>query len=233
MEADKLKVILELHAKWLNGDSGGTCAKLSSANLSHAKLSGANLFRAKLPGANLFRAKLPGAKLSRASLSRANLSRANLFCASLSRASLSRANLSRANLSRANLSGADLSGADLFGADLFGADLSGANLFGATLPKFQITPKGYPLYGFKKLECGNIATVLIPAEARRTASLIGRKCRAEYVVVVDGEGVSKRDGTTVYKKGETVYPNKYDPDIRVECTNGIHFFLTREEAEEY
>ena len=25
----------------------------------------------------------------------------------------------------------------------------------------------------------------------------------------------------------------FDPDIRVECTSGIHFFITRREAEEY
>lgn len=28
-------------------------------------------------------------------------------------------------------------------------------------------------------------------------------------------------------------PDKFDPDVRVECSHGIHFFLTREEAETY
>jgi hypothetical protein len=27
--------------------------------------------------------------------------------------------------------------------------------------------------------------------------------------------------------------DNYDPGIRVECTAGIHFFMTRREAEEY
>lgn len=30
-----------------------------------------------------------------------------------------------------------------------------------------------------------------------------------------------------------VRADKYNDDPRVECTGGIHFFLTRQEAEEY
>lgn len=112
------------------------------------------------------------------------------------------------------------------------ANLRGATLSGARLPAFQITPVGYPLYGFKKVK-GGIVTLLIPAEAKRTASLVGRKCRAEYAIVVEGKGVSTHDNKTAYKVGETVYPDKYDDDIRIECTNGTHFFLTKEEAENY
>ena len=88
--------------------------------------------------------------------------------------------------------------------------------------------------GFKKLADGTIATLLIPAEAKRTATLIGRKCRAEFAVVLEGSGAfgSTRSGVH-YERGATVHPDSYDPDIRVECTHGIHFFLTPEEAEEY
>jgi hypothetical protein len=38
----------------------------------------------------------------------------------------------------------------------------------------------------------------------------------------------------LYEVGKEVKPEKeYDPDIRVECVNGIHFFMTKEEAEEF
>jgi hypothetical protein len=40
-------------------------------------------------------------------------------------------------------------------------------------------------------------------------------------------------GSTLYVQGEMVYPDKYDDDIRIECTNGIHFFISKREAEEY
>jgi len=149
-----------------------------------------------------------------------------------------RANLQGADLRGVNLRGADLRRTDLYGADLRRADLLGANLQGVDLretklPTFQITPVGYPMVGFKKLRNGTVCVVEVPAEAKRTASLVGRKCRAEYVRVLEGEGLSTHDASLQYKVGSIVRPDKYDGDIRVECTNGIHFFQTREEAENY
>lgn len=38
MKANELKKILELHAKWLNGEAGGKRANLSGANLGEANL---------------------------------------------------------------------------------------------------------------------------------------------------------------------------------------------------
>jgi hypothetical protein len=107
MNANELKSVLDLHAKWLRGEEGGSRANLCGANLSRASLRGANLSRADLRGANLY-----GANLSDANLRGADLIGANL-CG--------------ANLSRANLCGANLSRADLRGANLYGANLSDAN----------------------------------------------------------------------------------------------------------
>ncbi len=209
---DELKAILAEHGKWLRGDGG------SRANLSRANLSGADLSRANLYGANLSRADLSGANLYGA-----NLSGANLYGANLSRADLSRANLSGANLSRADLSGADLSGADLYGV--------------LHLPAFQICQGDLIVY---KKVAGKIVTLAIPKDAKRTACIVGRKCRAEYAVVLEIEGHApvKSNGCgngieTVYEEGREVRPDSYDDDIRVECSHGIHFFLTREEAQDF
>ena len=63
---------------------------------------------------------------------------------------------------------------------------------------------------------------------------MGRKCRASSVIVLEGpEGYDMHTGKTFYKVGEEVFPNHYDGDIRIECTNGIHFFMTEQEAEDY
>jgi hypothetical protein len=175
---------------------------------------------------------------SRANLSRADLYGADLYGANLSRADLSGANLYGANLYGANLYGADLSGANLYGANLSRANFSGANLSGANLKDTThlsqqcITPEGV-LIGYKKLQGGDIVTLRIPAKAKRVNAYGSRKCRAEYAVVVAGNGIAKHDSKTEYKKGKTVRPDKFDPDPRVECSNGIHFFITREEAESY
>ena len=139
-----------------------------------------------------------------------------------------------------NLRWADLHEADLREANLRGANLREADLTNAKLPQFQIPQEG-ELIVYKKVGPNQVVKLRVPAEAKRTASLVGRKCRAEFVEVLEfvgckGQGrteVSKHDRKTEYRVGAIVYPDKYDPDIRVECTNGIHFFLTREEAEEY
>lgn len=166
---------------------------------------------------------------------RADLYGANLYGADLSEADLSEADLYGANLSRANISRANISGADLSRANLYGANLSWANLSGANLPHFQIYPEEGSFVGWKKLQGGLIAKLRIPEGAKRTSTLVGRKCRAEYVEVLELSEPSydMHSGSTLYKKGEIVRPDKYDGDIRVECTHGIHFFMTRKEAEEY
>ena len=153
-----------------------------------------------------------------------------------------KADLRGADLRKADLSGADLRGAYLVEADLRDAYLYGAKLEGAKLPDFQLVPELGSFIGYKKLSDNKIACLKIPAKAKRTSSLVGRKCRAEYVKVLKildlnkgklvNEGVSKHD-KTIYKVGEIIKPDKYDDDIRIECTNGIHFFITKKEAKEY
>ena len=83
-----------------------------------------------------------------------------------------------------------------------------------------------------------MVTLEIPGDARRTASLVGRKIRAERALVLHIEGdapevKSDYDNTVVYRVGEIVAPDSYDDDIRAECTHGIHAFLTEEEAREW
>jgi hypothetical protein len=63
-----LKTILNLHAKWLRSETGGSRADLSGADLSRANLSGANLYGANLYGADLSWANLYGANLYGANL---------------------------------------------------------------------------------------------------------------------------------------------------------------------
>jgi len=63
-----------------------------------------------------------------------------------------------------------------------------------------------------------------------------RKCRAAYIKVISGSGIGGT-GTSfpniTYHKGATIQADKFDDDIRVSCTHGIHFFMTRTEAEEW
>jgi hypothetical protein len=210
------------------------------ANLYGANLKGANLEGANLRGANLRGANLECANLKGANLEGANLRGANLRGANLRGANLECANLECANLECANLYGANLKGANLIGANLYGANLKGANLYGAkhdektNWPHFQLPPEKGAFIAYKKITSG-VIEIQIPAKAKRTSSLVGRKCRAEYVKVLTKgvKAAGKHDNKTMYETGKITRADKWDDDIRVECTHGIHFFMTKREAEEY
>jgi hypothetical protein len=78
-----------------------------------------------------------------------------------------------------------------------------------------------------------VCKLLIPAAAGRGGGVTSRKCRAEYAIVLEGDGVSHYNSRVAYKAGEKVTAYEWNPDMRIACTGGIHFFLTREEAEAY
>jgi hypothetical protein len=172
---------------------------------------------------------------------RADLRYANLSYANLSSANLRYANLSSANLSSANLRSANLSSADLSSADLRSANLSSANLSSAENPEYaiavtRICPDG-DLIGWKKCNNGIIVKLLIPKEAKRN-NAFGRKCRAEFADVLElSEGViaySQHEDGFTYEVGKRVTPSQpFNEDFTDECSTGIHFFITRLEAEKY
>ena len=143
----------------------------------------------------------------------------------------------RSDLQYADLQYADLQGACLQGADLQGADLQNIKLDVATKWPWYQLPEG-DLIGWKKCIEG-IVKLRIPAEAKRTASVVGRKCRAEYAVVIetpDHKPAHSWYGQAepiTYIEGKTVRPDKYDDNFLVECSSGVHFFACRGEAEEF
>jgi len=221
MTKQELNKVLELHKLWLQGDPKGKRANLSGAYLTGAYLSEANLY---------------GANLSEANLSEANLSEANL-----SEAYLYGANLSGAYLYGANLSGANLSGANLSGADLTEAYLYGANLTDTKMPiECEILPQEGSFIAWKAAsKC--ILKIEIPKNAKRISCYTSRKCRASKIKVlaiynkegkktkkVKAEGLCNHGFT--YRIGQIIDPDSFDPDRRIVCSHGIHFFLTKQEA---
>ncbi len=173
-----------------------------------------------------------------ANLRDANLYGANLYDANLRDANLRDANLYDANLRDADLCGANLYGADLRGANLYGANLRGANLRGAknaeiVLARTLIVSEG-DMVGWKK--CGDLLVKLLIPSAARRSNASGRKCRAEFVDVLEVIGgevaVTNAHGPrTEYRMGQRVTPDSWDEDRWNECSHGIHFFITRVEAE--
>ena len=101
-----------------------------------------------------------------------------------------------------------------------------------------------------------IVTLLIPEDAKRS-SAFGNKCRCSKAKVLKVEAfneIEELDKRTkeesskwaigksfynictdriLYKTGEEVIPSGFDENRWHECSEGIHFFMTREEAENY
>jgi hypothetical protein len=184
-------------------------------------------------GANLAHAYLAGANLAGANLADANLADAYLAHANLAGANLAGANLAGANLADAYLAGANLAGANLAGDYLAGANLAGAKGTDLAIAQTRILPDG-DLVVWKKCADGVLVKLRIPSYAKRSHAF-GRKCRAEFadcIEVIGAEsGVSQHDEKTVYKAGERVVCDAWDADWTKECSGGIHFFITRAEAE--
>ena len=228
MTKKQLDKIIRLHGLDLNGSPKGVKADLSGADLKGVNLIGINLSGAYLRGANLSGADLSGAYLRCA----------YLRCANLRYADLSGADLKGAKLKDAYLRYANLWCADLRDANLRGADLRDAGIRDADLGNYSIVPESGQFTGYKRLKHGIIAKLLIHEHAKRIGGLIGRKCRASKVKVLElSNGAAK--GYSIYQEdfkyavGSWIEVANFDDDIRKECTSGIHFFLTRKEAEDY
>jgi len=187
------------------------------------------------------KADLRCADLQGADLQGADLRCADLRCAYLQGADLQGADLWCANLQGAYLQGANLRGADLRCAYLQGADLQGANLQGAneipliTAAQSSIAADGL-LIGWKKCQRGVIVKLSIPEDSKRS-NATGRKCRCQFADVLEvigaEVGISNRDATTEYRVGQRVICDEWCDDRWQECAGGIHFFITRAEAEAY
>lgn len=118
-------------------------------------------------------------------------------------------------------------------------------------------PEEGSFIGFKKVWGENkefyILKLLIPEDAKRSSST-SRKCKASYVKTLKIEKYiysneelqlieevdevknwyTRYDNSeVVYKVNEFTYPNYFDENRWNECTGGIHFFITKEEAFNY
>jgi len=129
-----------------------------------------------------------------------------------------------------------LRGADLSGAYLSVADLRGAKSNENTSGYWLVCPSVGSFIGWKKCKNNVIVKLLIPEDAKRSSATT-RKCRCDKAVILEvigsDVGISKHDESFKYVVGETVSVDDFDDDRWSECSSGIHFFITKEEAECY
>lgn len=131
-----------------------------------------------------------------------------------------------------------------------------SNIYGNVHTQFYHLqcPEEGSFIGFKKVETINstenkyyILKLFIPEDAKRS-SATSRKCRASYVKTLKIEEYDKNGNfikevnevenrmyleKTLYKVNEFTYPSDFDENRWDECSEGIHFFITKEEAIQY
>ena len=164
---------------------------------------------------------------------------AHLREADLRGANMSSANLSGANMSNADLREADLREANLREADLREADLRGANLSGAEWNYLTVgihaAPEGALIVWGNK--SGRIVKMRIEENTPRSCATTRKMRTARATVLEISTGETEfihqpaTGPATRYAVGEVTECDSWDDDRRNECSGGIHFFLTREEAE--
>ena len=128
------------------------------------------------------------------------------------------------------------------GANLRDADLCDVISNENTVMFALACPEEGEFIGWKKAD-GLIVKLLILADAKRSSATT-RKCRCSKAKVlsiqtIDGDEaeqpfvVSDHDKTFFYRVGETVEVADFDENRWNECSAGIHFFITRREAEQW
>ena len=97
-------------------------------------------------------------------------------------------------------------------------------------------------FGYKKCVNDRMVQLLIPADAKRTsATLPSCRCNKAKVLTIKSfdfkenyeEAWSLVDENFVYRRGQWVKVKDFNEDRWQDSTTGIHFWMTRQEAENY
>lgn len=134
----------------------------------------------------------------------------------------------------------DLSSTTMYQTDLTDTELNNT-LDEKIAASLFVPPETGSFKAYKKLLENKIALLEIPEHAKRS-SATSRKCRASEAKVLaiwDMHGNLVNNGFSLhilyfeYVVGKTLVVEDFDENRWNECSTGIHFFLTRMEAENY
>jgi hypothetical protein len=213
MKQSELDLLIINHANWLSAEKTGSRLYLYKQDISGLTLAGRDLRETSFYDCNMRDVDFSGAILTNCVLQ------------------------------------GDLSGANFTDTSLVATNISKSNIEKAKLPYYQIIPEVGQFHAWKKVRGINkninntyILELLVSGE--RTSSLVGRKCRCSKAKVLraftsTGEPTKMKKFCSdfnfefVYEVGKWVSEPNYNGDICVECTSGIHFFISKREAIEY
>ena len=214
-------------------------ANMRYTNLHDVNMSYANMHDADMSGTNMNDADMSYANMRGVDMRGANMRNANMCGVDMSYANMHGAYMRGANMNDADMSYADMSYANMRGANMNGVNMNGANMRNANMCGVDRLRKGIklsePIIGWKK--CKN--DVLVKLEIPRGAivfSINNNKCRTDKAKVLEIIGRNRAYSNYKffsYYVGDVIEIFDFNCQYNVECAKGIHFFKTREEAENY
>lgn len=157
------------------------------------------------------------------------------------------ANFKNATMKTASFRYCDMRKCNIQDADLYGAVLEYAKLDGIYSNEntkwFRLRcPEVGAFLGYKKCINDRMVQLLIPSDAKRSsATLPSCRCSKAKVLTIKSfdfkenfdEAWSLVDEDFIYRKGEWVEVKNFNEDRWMDSTTGIHFWMSREEAQAY
>ena len=216
-------------------------AKMKCINLSCTDLRGTNLENADLTEGYLESANLDSADLFGACLKHAIFRGSYLKDADLRNIIATYCDFSYTDLYNVNLTCGDIRYASFTKAELIGTILTNVKYNSSTSSFALQCPEEGSFIGYDKAN-DKIVKLLITEDAKRSSATT-RKCRCSKAKVLsitslDGKKnfkkvASDHDSDFTYEVGKIVEVKNYDENRWIEWGNGIHFFITRDEAVMY
>ncbi len=200
---------------------------------------------------------LSGWKLQNIDFSRGNLYNVDFTNANMSNIKAENTSFAGSILRGALFTNAILVSSDFRNCDLTGADFSGANLFAAALYHADLTdiradertqflrpfcPETGAFIGWKVCFNRRIVQLLIPRDAARVSGTTTEvRCNKAKVLSIRSEDFQETfteafsyvDSNFIYRTGQMVYAENFEPQRFVESAGGIHLWLNRQEAIDY
>ena len=234
-------------------------ASLDRVCFDWCNLSIARFLGAKLTDVSFSNATLTSSSFVNAQIIDTDFEHANLYESIFSGAELSNSTFRYANLSEAKFNRSILLDCNFTGSNLYNCNLDNTDSYLSEYKKGKILTEsiiGYKkcipcdadrIYNFLDPDCliQDIDIAIVTLEIPRGAivfSINGGKCRtnkAKVIDIVDGNGnkmqraKSYMMGNLTYYIGDEFTIYDFNCEYNVECSAGIHFFMTRKEAEEY
>lgn len=215
---------------------------LSGIRIKDTDFSASNFANCNLSGSNFRNCNFEYRYFTDCDLSYSYFYNCNCNNSSFSNCNLTYANLIDTSLISVSFSYSDLQDTKLSPYLMFDSYLVNAkNISKSVASELLVCPETGSFRAYKQLRDNCIALLEIPASAKRSSATT-RKCRASKAKVlkiwdVDGNLLQSQcsswDYKFIYEVGKTVEVKDFDTDRWNECSTGIHFFLTKQEAIDY